>query len=104
MESFPVIPSPVGNGWCKEDEMLAIDWSDSLPAPEAVMELLSCDCAKECVEETCLCLQNNQRCTYLCKLVTCSNQKDDDENNETDISEDSDDDESDDEDQEDCDE
>ena len=41
------------------------------------MELLSCSCSKECTEETCSCMQNKLKCTYMCKLVNCTNQKDD---------------------------
>lgn len=59
-----------------------IDWGDGLPAPEAVMEMLACLCARACVEETCICIQNKMQCTYLCKLVTCANQIPDEDEDE----------------------
>jgi len=46
LEASPQVPSLVGSGWCMEGDDLAIDWGEGLPAPQAVMELLSCDCKK----------------------------------------------------------
>ena len=65
LEASSQVPSPVGSGWCMEGEDLAIDWAEGLPAPQAVMELLSCDCKKECVQESCTCIQNGLKCTNL---------------------------------------
>ena len=87
-----MIPSPIGNGWKKEDDKLVIDWGDALPAPEAVMELMACNCSKVCSEDSCACLQNKMKCTYLCKLTTCSNQTIDDEAEDDEIEMDEDDD------------
>lgn len=58
LESFPDVPTPIEHGWILEDGDLTIDWSSDLPAPEAVMQLLSCVCSKKCEVETCTCLQN----------------------------------------------
>lgn len=82
LEAFPDTPSPVGYGWILENELLTINWGSASPAPEAVMELLSCTCARECVQETCTCLQHKLKCTYMCKLSTCSNQNSEDEHND----------------------
>ena len=60
-------------------------WSDASPAPVAVMELIACKCPRQCLEESCSCIHNKLKCTYLCKLQTCSNmQEDEDEVGESD--------------------
>ena len=43
------------------------------------MESIACNFRRECLEESFTCLQNNMKCTYLCKLQTCSNQQVDNE-------------------------
>ena len=70
LDKNPDIPSPVGHVWRVDDGQLVIDWGDTSPAPEAVMELIACNCPKQCLKESCSCLQNGMRCTYLCKLQT----------------------------------
>ena len=71
-------PNPVGTGWTLEtvdsNDILAIDWMDVQPAPDAVLELLACSCPKECTKEGCVCLINGLRCTDMCKLKNCANQ------------------------------
>jgi len=57
-----------------------------LPALEAVMEMLSCTCSRECLQNTCTCMQNKIKCTYLCKLATCTNQISEDEDEEVHVS------------------
>lgn len=79
LESCPDIPSPAGHGWCIEKvngkDELTIDWlHDAPPAPEAVLQLLSCTCSRSCKLPTCPCLANGLKCTHLCKLLTCTNQ------------------------------
>ena len=44
LDRNPDIPSPVGHGWRVDDRQLVIDWGDTSPAPEAVMELIACNC------------------------------------------------------------
>jgi len=82
LDRNPDIPSPVGHGWRVDDGQLVIDWGDAPPAPEAVMELIACNCPRQCLEESCSCLQNRMRCTYLCKLQTCSNMQEEEEEEE----------------------
>ncbi|KAG1707481.1 hypothetical protein GQR58_003462 [Nymphon striatum] len=65
---------PTGNDWYKEGGELAIDWEEGLPAPELVMEMLSCTCSRECLEDICTCLRNKMKSTSLRKLATCANQ------------------------------
>ena len=83
-----------------EGEDLTIAWGEGLPAPQAVMELLSCDCKKECVQDSCICIQNYLKCTNLCKLTSCANQPPEYDNNKTDLHNDSDDSDDDDDDDE----
>lgn len=67
LESCPEIPSPVGKGWCRdEEEHLVIDWSNVPAAPDAVLQFLSCKCNRACKMPTCTCLANGLRCTQLC--------------------------------------
>ena len=68
LDCNPDVPSPEGHGWKYDDGDLVTDLGDAPPAPEAVMELIACNCPKECVEETCSCLQNMMQCRYLCKM------------------------------------
>lgn len=74
LEGFPDIPDPVdGHGWILDGEKLTIKWMAGAPAPEVVLELLSCDCSKKCEVSRCPCLQNNLKCTSACKLLQCNN-------------------------------
>ena len=82
MKASPDVPSPVGHGWYRErssnnEEELQIDWMDGLPAPEAVLKLMSCKCVSACREPNCPCLANGLRCTDMCKLQDCDNQAED---------------------------
>ncbi|CAH1248853.1 Hypp8457 [Branchiostoma lanceolatum] len=89
LECRPVIPSPIGFGWCQDGAKLAVDWMDGDPAPSAVLELLSCSCSKACKLPKCSCLKNGLKCTDMCKLPDCDNRP----NDSQDATEDSDDDE-----------
>ena len=89
LQQDPQIPSPVGHGWKMEQNgeiyELAIDWMDVKPAPEAILELLSCNCTKKCEAPRCVCVVNGLRCTDMCNLQECENQaslfdEDDEEN------------------------
>ena len=64
-EPSPYVPTPVGFGWSMENDILVVNWDDVLPASEAVMVLLSCECKTECVIDTCPCLQNTQMYTFV---------------------------------------
>ena len=60
-------PNPVGVGWERgTDDKLEIKWTSLLPAPEEILDLLSCDCHRECIIETCICLANDLNCTDAC--------------------------------------
>ncbi|KAK5904133.1 hypothetical protein CesoFtcFv8_005726 [Champsocephalus esox] len=49
------------------------------PAPDAVLQLMSCKCARICKLPACVCLENQLKCTDVCKLQTCTNQRSEDE-------------------------
>ena len=73
LERAPAVPSPVGRGWLLSNEDLMPHWMDGFPAPEAVLDLLSCNCSKSCSPNKCICMQNGLKCTDMCKLKGCSN-------------------------------
>lgn len=78
LEKDPGTPTPIGRGWklVEEDgkEQLAIDWMDGLPAPQAVLDLLACNCTKSCKLPKCICLANGMKCTDMCSHLDCNNQ------------------------------
>ena len=43
------------------------------PAPEAVLNLLPCECSCNCMDESCPCVQNGLSCTDMCKCKDCKN-------------------------------
>lgn len=47
-------------------------WLGSKPAPEEVLELMSCTCKRVCSVETCSCLRAGLKCTDMCTLQ-CEN-------------------------------
>ena len=56
-----------------EDGKLAVNWMRGSPAPDAVMQLLSCKCVQSCELPKCTCLSNGLKCTDMCRLQTCQN-------------------------------
>ena len=80
LQCAPNVPHPKDHGWTvNKDGQLEINWICGLPAPLAVLELLSCKCARVCKLPDCTCLANGLKCTDMCKLKTCANQKLDEE-------------------------
>ena len=73
----PVIPAPIGHGWKHEGEndAYAIDWMSVNPAPNAVLEFLSCNCSRSCESNRCSCVANGLKCTDMCRLRDCTNQE-----------------------------
>ena len=70
-----------------------------LPAPNAVLSSLSCDCKLRCSEGKYACKANGIKCTDMCILKTCDNhplegvvaEKDDQDEDEIDLGENEDD-------------
>ena len=78
LEHHQSLPSPVGHGWCIEDGKLDICWMTGSPAPDVVIEFLSCKCSRVCKLPTCTCLANGLKCTVTCKLQECNNWQEED--------------------------
>ena len=75
---------------------LSVDWFDVPIGPQAVLQLLSCTCRRDCVAPACECVTNNLACTELCHLRQCKNQgacADEEPSNTSDSDDDSDNDE-----------
>jgi len=58
----------------KTSKLLVIDWMEGQPAPEAVLDLLACNCSRQCIAQKCVCVSNGLKCTDMCKLPNCENQ------------------------------
>ncbi|KAJ8403211.1 hypothetical protein AAFF_G00354280 [Aldrovandia affinis] len=75
LQQHPHVPSPVEHGWARNDDgQLTVEWMQGSPAPEAVLQLLSCNCSHRCKLPECQCMSSGLKCTNLCKLQTCDNQ------------------------------
>ena len=75
LHARPTVPDLTKCGWIDDDGKLAIHWMRSPPAPDAVLELLACKCVRSSKLSTCTCMANGLACTDMCKLHSCSNQK-----------------------------
>ena len=83
---------PLQNGYHKEsDSKLKPSMTDALLS-KAIIEMVSCQCKRDCSSARCSCRKNNLSCTDLCQCGSAC-QKDEDTQNkyETDDDDDSDD-------------
>ncbi|KAG0719028.1 hypothetical protein GWK47_051331 [Chionoecetes opilio] len=80
LENLPDVPAPsAGHGWELDDGgSLKIRWMAGLPAPDVVLNLISCTCRRTCRPSDCSCILNGLKCTVVCKLQGCSNMVQDD--------------------------
>ena len=63
----PQLPSPGDNGWKLDGETWLPVMASSPPAPDAVIELVKCNCsASRCSTNRCTCRKANLNCTDLC--------------------------------------
>ena len=71
---LPVILSPGGHGWEVDNisNVVKFVWLGSKPAPEEMLELLSCTCKRACTVHNCCCLKAGLNCTDMCS-VQCEN-------------------------------
>lgn len=77
LQADPSVPSPLEcKGWSSDDGELLITWMTGAPAPDAVLEFLSCKCKKSCKLSSCQCMANRLPCTQACVLQECENMKD----------------------------
>ena len=74
IDPLPVIPSPNEQGWEVDNISNAVEfvWLGSKPAPEEVLELLSCMCKRACTIDKCCCLKAGLKCTDMCS-TQCEN-------------------------------
>ena len=83
LQATPKLPSPHGHGWVVKDGAsgsdINIEWTTQLPAPEQLLELISCRCKRGCQSRQCSCLANGLLCTDACQCSDCTNSKDADE-------------------------
>ena len=78
--SEPVFPDPKGFGWTMDDDgSLVIEWMRGSPAPEAVLQLMSCKCIRACKLPHCVCLVNQLKCNSMCRMQSCTNETTDDD-------------------------
>ena len=75
LEQNPSIPSPEGRGWKIEIEgshtQLMVHWMTGQPAPEAILDLLACNCAKNCELPQCIGITKGFKCTKI-RVTDCS--------------------------------
>ena len=78
--------NPIGSGWILEDGNLSIHWTINKPAPEEILEFVSCSCKKsKCTTNNCQCRAIELQCTDLCGCCQCNNFDDSNESEEEDI-------------------
>ena len=66
--------NPVGNGWIREDGALSIQWTLNRPAPDEILEFISCNCKKsKCATNDCQCKSVSLDCIDMCKCDGCPN-------------------------------
>ena len=66
LEAKPTVPSPDGNGWMIDGE-IDVHWMDLPPAPQAILECLSCKCLGKCSSSRCTCKGNGLSCPGACQ-------------------------------------
>ena len=77
----PNPPSPLQcNGWTLGDNAeIIINWMTSAPAPDVVLEFLSCKCKKSCHLPSYQCMANGLKCAQACILQDCENMNEEEE-------------------------
>ena len=75
----PVTPSPCEDyGWIIKDGLLQIQWMLWKPAPDEIIELISCSCCKsKYLGNQCVCRSHGLPCTNFCNSDSCENQSED---------------------------
>ena len=79
LQNVPTIPDATdGHGWKLDGDLqIFIEWITGAPAPDIVLSLMSCKCARSCKAGSCPCIDNGLPCTPACKLQECENMKED---------------------------
>ena len=69
-----VIKSPIGHGWKQDNGNICIEWMTEKPAPEAMLEFVSCNCKKnKCQSGSSNCKSLDLVCTDACGCSSCEN-------------------------------
>ena len=73
------IPSPIDcDGWVlDENGQLQVNWMTGSPAPDVVLQFMSCKCKLKCQLPDCQCITNGLKCTdaCTCSLSACENMR-----------------------------
>eukprot|EP00794_Sanderia_malayensis_P014792 gene14792-16327_t len=73
-EPNPEVPSLHGFGWKINSDALEIEWMTKSPAPDSILELVSCNCKKaKCAMQNCVCVSHGLKCTDMCGCTNCNN-------------------------------
>ena len=82
MQQQPFDPLKFGYYKGTSDQMLPVT-TKVLPAPQAIFELIRCQCKTNCSTQRCSCRRNNLPCTELCLCnIECANDEDSNIENE----------------------
>ena len=67
-------PTLERRGWLLTDGVLEPKWMMQKPAPDSLLEFLSCGCKKSgCKNNMCTCIANGLKCTDICSCNDCTN-------------------------------
>ena len=81
LQNSPEVPKATdGYGWIMgEDGQIEIEWITGKPAPEMVLSLMPCKCARSCNAGRCQCIDQGLPCSHACKFLDCDNMLKDNE-------------------------
>ena len=66
---FPRVPNPAdGHGWSVDNGDLTVQWMSGSPAPDIVLNFMSCNCKQDCQGSSCQCVSIRLKCTDACLL------------------------------------
>ena len=72
----PIVNTPniAEHGWLVHSNgNVSIDWMDSAPAPDGILENVQCAYKTGCTSNRCSCRKANLQCTSVCQCNHCSN-------------------------------
>ena len=71
------VPSPNGHGWKISYDTLDFVWMTQRPAPDSMLELITCSCRRQKCPGSCQCVIHGLLCTELCNCSgECDNHND----------------------------
>lgn len=64
LEPSTRVPSSTDHGWATDDDgNLVVEWMCGSPAPDVILQFLSCKCSRSCKLPACTCLSDGLKCT-----------------------------------------